>query len=132
MTTLLQELRAKCPELIASRNEVAMAAVLSVGRTKVVPCQIGIGTVLATLGSSGGQFLDGMVALGASDRNVYWAMKLLEGSILDIGMQATRTQMQALADANPGIAPAIAALLALAVEPNPVSAFEVAVALEGV
>lgn len=120
------------PDLVAARNETAIAELLSVGRTKTISKEIGIGTVLATLGPAGGPFLDGMVQLGTVDSNVKWAMKLLENASLDIGMAATRAQMQALADGDANIAPAVGLLLDLAVIPDPVSAYEVAVALEGV
>lgn len=120
------------PDLVSKRNEAAIAELLSAGRTKTISKEIGIGTVLSTLGSAGGPFLDGMVQLGNVDSNVKWAMKLLENASLDIGMAATRAQMQALADGDANIAPAVALLLNLAVIPDPVSAYEVAVALEGV
>lgn len=120
------------PDLIAARNETAIAELLSVNKTKTIPRPIGIGTVLETLGAGGGAFLDGMVSLGANDRNVFWAMKLLEAATLDIGKEATRTQMSQLAVAVPAIAASVEAILALAVVPDPVSAYEVAVALEGV
>lgn len=130
--TLLQRIQTECPELIAARNEAAIAAVLSVGKTKLVHMTIGIGTVLSTLGASGGPFLDGMVSMGASDSNVKWAMKLLETGEFNIGSAAAQAQMGAIAVAVPSLATQIGLLLALAVVPDPVSAHDVAVALEGV
>ena len=127
---LLAAIKSKCPaELLASRDDVAIAALVSEGRTRVESCMIGIGTILATLGAAGGPFLDGLVQLGQVDRNVYWAMKLIEAGSLDIGAEATRAQVQALADARPEIAPAVAALLALAVVPDPVPVNDISNAL---
>lgn len=118
--------------LPAVRNDAAIAEILSVGRTKIESRAIGIGTILATLGSTGGTFLDGLVTMGITDRNVYWAMELVKAGNLDIGMQATRDQVSAIALAVPDIAPAINALLALAVVPDPIATMAVSTTLNGV
>jgi hypothetical protein len=128
--TLLAEIQSKCSaELIASRDHDAIAAAVNVGRTKIQSRMIGIGTVLATLGAAGGPFLDGLVTMGTTDRNVFWAMELIKAGNLDVGMQATRDQVTALAVAAPSVASSIGALLALAVVPDPITEFDVRVAL---
>lgn len=132
--TLLAQIRAlpDSAALITARDEAVIANLLSVGKTKLVRMEIGIGTVLSTLGTAGGPFLDGMVTMGASDSNVKWAMRLLETGEFNIGSAAAQAQMGAIATAVPSLAAPIALLLALAVVPDPVSAHAVAVALEGV
>jgi hypothetical protein len=127
---LITEIRAKCsPVLIAGQNTQAIADAVSVGRVRIASKLIGIGTILATLGASGGIFLDGLVAMGAHDRNVFWAMELIKSGQLDIGMQATRDQVAALGQAMPEMAPAVAALLALAEVPDPITELDVRCAL---
>lgn len=128
--SILEDIRAICPpELIAQRNDVAIAAALSVGRVKVQSRLIGIGTILATLGPQGGAFLDGLVKLGETDRNVYWAMELVRRGELDIGMDATRQQIGALIEQFPEMKPAVDALLSLAEVPDPVDVNAVSDAL---
>ncbi len=102
-----------------NRNDVEIAALLSVGRTRTQSQRIGVGTVLATLGAGGGAFLDALVQVGQLNRNVYWAMELIRASNFDIGMPATRAQMQTLATAVPAVAGGIAALLELGLVPDP-------------
>lgn len=127
---LIDEIRAKCsPELIAEKDTQAIADTVNLGRVRIASRLIGIGTILATLGATGGVFLDGLVAMGASDRNVFWAMELIKSGQLDIGMQATRDQVAALGQALPAMAPAITALLALAETPDPITELAVRCAL---
>jgi hypothetical protein len=123
--TLLAQIKALDPALLTTRNTDAIAAAVSVGRVSIQSRLIGIGTILATLGAAGGQFLDGLVAIGATDRNVFWAMELIKAGTLDIGMPATRAQVSALAIASPAVAPAVSALLALAEVPDPVTELQV-------
>lgn len=128
--TLLEEIRAKCsPELLAGQDTQAIADAVNVGRVRIAPKLIGIGTILATLGASGGVFLDGLVALGASDRNVFWAMELIKSGQLDVGMPTTRCQVEALGQLVPTMASAVAALLALAETPDPITELDVRCAL---
>lgn len=112
-----------------NRNDVALAALVSVGRTKVMPTEIGVGTILATLAGSGGVFLDTLVQVGESNRDVYWTMDLIRQGRLRIDMPATRAGMQALAQAVPALADGIAALLQLGVAPDPVPVLDVSRAL---
>lgn len=104
---------------LADRNDVAIAALLP-QKVAIVSTPIGIGTILATLAPNGGAFLDALEAAGASDPNVKWALKLIEQSNFDVGMDATRAQMVAFAQAAPAFADGIAALLATAERSAPI------------
>lgn len=105
-----------------ARNDVALTEIVSRRRPVVyAPVQIGIGTVLATLGPGAGAWLDAITAVGAVNRDVYWALKLLDRGVLEMHNPATRTQMAALAAAVPDLAAGLNALLALSkATPNPV------------
>ncbi len=117
--------------LVDARNDVGVAAALSEGRTKLVPTEIGSGTILAALGDGGGAFLDALVAIGEANRNVYWTMDLIRQGRLRIDLPATRAGMQGLAAAVPSLAPAVQALLALGYEPDPIDVGAVSAALNG-
>jgi len=58
--SLLAEIQAKCSaELLASRNTQAIADQVNVGRTRLQYREIGIGTILETIGTTDGNaFLD--------------------------------------------------------------------------
>ena len=105
--------------LLPDRNDVAIAALLP-SSLSIVSTPIGIGTILAVLAPNGGAFLDALETLGQSDPNVKWALKLIEQSNFDVGMEATRQQMQAFAQAAPSFADGIAALLATAERSEPI------------
>lgn len=112
-----------------SRNDVALAALISAGRTKHVPTELGVGTVLATLGPGAGAWLDAITAVGEQNRDVYWALTLLHKGTLRIDMPATRSQMESLAQAVPALADGINALLGLCMAPDPVAQADVSRAL---
>lgn len=106
-----------------ARNDVAIAAILSVGRTKQADVTIGIGDILNTLrgvGSGGGVFLDTLQTLGVQDRDLFYVYKLLEGGKLHINLPNVQEGLQQLSAAVPALAPQIAALSALGIEPDPV------------
>ena len=109
----------------------ALAAALSVDRTKIVPTPIGIGTVLAVMAPQGGDFLNALEQIGAQDANVKWALKMIEQGTFDVGHPVTRAQLAAFAQAAPTMADGIAALLNVAVVAHPVSSQDVSKALEG-
>ena len=115
--------------LVSARNDTAVAAALSVGRQKLVPTEIGSGTILATLGDGGGAFLDALVSIGEHNRNVYWTMDLIRQGRLRIDLPATRAGMQALAQAVPSLEPAVTALLTLGYAPDTISVDAVSSAL---
>ena len=123
--------RPDCAEALAIRDCGALAAILSVGRTKTVDKLIGYGTVLEALGAeNGAAFLDGLAAVAASSSPVKWALKLLDRGELNIGAAATRGQLDALAAG--GVMPqAVAdALKGLAIVPDPYSIQDVILAME--
>lgn len=117
--------------LLPIRNDVAIAGILSIGRTKIQSRTVGIGTVLATMAPNGGAFLNSLETIGAADANVKWALKLIEQGEFDVGMDATRVQLTAYAAAVPTLADGINTLLALAEVPNPVHYNSVSDALNG-
>ena len=104
---------------LAVRNDVSIASILP-PKVTVQSTPIGIGTILAVLAPNGGAFLDALEAAGASDPNVKWALKLIEQSNFDVGMVATRAQMQAFAQAAPVFADGISALLVTAERSEPI------------
>lgn len=125
--------RPDCADALARRDCGELAALLSVGRTKVIDYSIGYGTVLEVLGAdNGAKFLDQLTALAETSSPVKWALKLLDRGELNIGAAATRGQLDALAAG--GVMPqAVAdALKGLAVSPDEITASQVQQALEGV
>ena len=116
---LTAEQLAAIEPFLADRNDVAIAALLP-PKVTLQSNPIGIGTILAVLAPNGGQFLDALETLGASDPNVKWALKLIEQSNFDVGMDATRAQMQAFAQVAPDFAVGIAALMATAERTEPI------------
>ena len=122
--------RPDCAAALAVRDCGALAAILSVGRTKLVERNIGYGTVLDTLGAdAGAAFLDGLTALAANSSPVKWALKLLDRGELNIGAAATQSQLDALVTA--GVMPqAVAdALKVLAIVDDPYSIQDVILAM---
>jgi len=109
----------------------AIADAMSVGRTKVVPTPIGIGTVLSEMAPIGGDFLNALEAMSTTDANVKWALKMIEQGTFDVGHPVTRAQLEAFAVAVPEMADGITALLNVAVVADPVSSQEVSKAMEG-
>ena len=107
--------------LLPERNDVAIAAVLSAGRVKTQPTPIGIGTVLAVMAPSGGEFLNALESMGATDANVKWALKMIEQSTFDVGHPVTRAQLEKFASATPEMAAAVGALLAVAEVADPIN-----------
>ena len=106
--------------LLPDRNDVAIAAIISAGRVKTQPTPIGIGTVLAVMAPSGGEFLNALESMGATDANVKWALKMIEQSTFDVGHAVTRAQLEAFAGAAPEMAAAVGALLAVAEVADPI------------
>jgi hypothetical protein len=130
--TLLDEIEAAFPNWRVSRDDGLIAAHLSVGRTKVVSTKIGIGTILRTLAPTGGEFLDQLVALGATERNVFWSMELIRSGEFDIGLAGARVLVSQVAIAFPSLKESIDKLLTLAVVPEEITPQMVATALEGI
>ena len=84
---------AALPALLDARNDVAIAALLSVARVKHGPTQIGPGTIVAVLDEAGGALLDDLQALGQTDRVVYWAMNPINRGAFDLSVPAARASL---------------------------------------
>lgn len=106
--------------LLPDRNDVQIAAILSVGRVRVVPTRIGIGTILSVMAPAGGDFLNALESMASADSNVKWALKLIEQSNFDIGSPVAQAQLHDFARRVPALATGIAALLAVAEEAAPI------------
>jgi|SRR5665647_280151 len=127
---LLDEIKAKCtPAELASRDDGAIAAKVSLGRTRLQPTMVGYGTVMDALGPvDGANVLNALESLAAQSAPVKWAMKLLDRGELDISKLSTRGQIQALV----GVVftqTQADILLALAATPDPITEFDVRCAL---
>ena len=131
MITLAQ-IQALDPALVTSRDDVAIAAALSVGRIKVVQKLGGIGLVLETLGpTDGAALLDSLQALTASVPALKWAWYLIERGELDFGSPATRGMIDQLVAGGAMPAPVGVALKAVAEVADPVGTGEVSDFLNG-
>lgn len=112
-------------------NHADLAASLSDGLTRINPYPIGAGTILSVMAPDGGLFLATLRDIGATrpattdTANVAESVGLIDRGTFDIGMSATRTQLEKFAAANPDLAPGITALLALPVEKKTISVFQV-------
>jgi hypothetical protein len=113
---------------LQNRDDGAIAAALSVGRTKIVPTEIGKGRILATLGLATGNALLDVIDTAPDFRHV---KQLVENGWLDIGSDLSRASLDALV---PAVLTQVEAdtLKALAEVPDPVTPQDVAKALEGV
>ena len=115
---LIDEIKAKCsPELLASRDDVAITAQVNAGRTKVATTLGGIGTVLEALGpTDGAALLDTLEGMAATVPAVKWAFVLINRGELDFGSAATRGMIDQLIQE-----PARSALKAVAEVADPVT-----------
>lgn len=85
-------------------------AINGMGLTRVVSLNGGIGTVMKAIGpEAGGELLDTLEGLAATNSAVKWAMTLINRGDLDFGDAATRAMIDALCPA-----PVAAALKAVA------------------
>lgn len=110
--------------LLVTRNDVAIANLLSIGRKKLQVNKVGVGTIIAAFGSvglSGGDFLDALVSAGTTNRNVHWAMVLIENSNFDLGDPAAQFQMTQLITSMPAFAPGLNVMKSLGYVANPIN-----------
>ena len=113
-------------------DAAAVAAALSVGRTKIVNTLGGVGLVMEHLGPlEGSAVLDTLDQLKTVSAPVRWACVLVERGDLDFGSPATRMMIEQLGDAGAISEASAAAMLAIAEVPDPVSEFEVQRAIYG-
>jgi hypothetical protein len=136
--TAQPEIRALLPaaELIAQAEIDAVAAALSVGRTRHRSTHVGPGTIMAVLGAAeGAALLETLTTMAAAAGSVpayvpiKWAMKIIDRGELDLGVQATRDQIAALAAGGVMSAASRDKLLALGAEPDPISEYSVRCAI---
>ncbi len=126
--TLLEEIQAKCPpELVAAREHGQIATLVSAGRIRPSATTIGNGTVLEVLGLETGNALLDVIYAEPTYRHI---RPLLEQGRLIVGAQIVRSAIQALV---PTVLTQAEAdkLLALGIEPDPVSVQAVVSAMEG-
>ena len=118
---LIDDIKAKCPEALASKDPQAIADAFNVGRVRVVNKLGGIGTVLETLGpDNGAALLDNLEAMAATNSAVKWAFVLINRGELDFGSSATRSMMDLLLPAE-----VAAALKSIAEVPDPITELDV-------
>lgn len=131
--TLLDEIRAKCPqELIDAQEHGQIAALVSVGRTRIVTRLGGVGAIIETLGPvDGPALLDALELLREQDPAIKWGWRLIDRGELDFGSTVTRNMIDSLVLAGVMTANSAAALKALAVVPDPVPVDAVVHAMEG-
>ena len=125
--TLLDEIKTKCsPELLASQDADSIAAVVNVGRTRIVPRLGGIGAVMETLGSVDGPVvLDALDSLKATLPAVRWGWVLLERGELDFGSTVTQQLIDGLVMGGVMTDAQGLSIKALAEQPDPVTEFDV-------
>lgn len=126
--TLIEEIQAKCPpELIAAKEHGQIAALVSAGRTKPSTREIGNGTILETIGLQYGNAMLDAIYNAPDFRHV---KPLLEQGRLIVGSPLVVATVQGMV---PAVMPQPVAdlLLALTVEPAPVSVQEVITAMDG-
>mgnify|MGYP003528337098 FL=1 len=118
---LIDDIKAKCPEALASKDPQVIADAFNVGRVRVVTKLGGIGTVLETLGPiNGAAVLDNLEAMAATNSAVKWAFVLINRGELDFGSSATRSMMDLLLPAE-----VAAALKSIAEVPDPITELDV-------
>ena len=113
-------------------DSAAIADALSRDRYRLRKTQIGPGTILAALGpTTGAALLDTLTAMAADPQYsaVKWALKVIDRGEFDLGQDASRGQVAALAAAGVMSAASRDALLALGQEPDPVDEFAVRCAI---
>ena len=125
--TLLDEITAKCSlALIDSRDFDAIAAAVSIGRTKQSAREIGNGTILEVLGLTVGNALLDVVNSVPDFRHV---KPLVEQGRLTVGSALVQSTVQALVPMGVLKQSEADALCALGFDPDPVTALQVNQAL---
>ncbi|MBK7424703.1 MAG: hypothetical protein IPJ48_17375 [Propionivibrio sp.] len=121
--TLLDEITAKCsPALIASRDFDAIAAAVSIGRTKPSAREIGNGTILEVLGLTvGNALLDVINTVPDFATSSRWWNR----GRLTVGSALVQATVQSLVPMGVLTQPQSDALCALGFDPDPVTAQQV-------
>lgn len=123
--------RPDCAEALATRDCIALAAILSVGRVRYRHTQIGPGTVVAVMRplGCGGKFLDAVVKLGEQDRDIYWGMDPVRRGEFDLSIPEARDALLSVKSQSPEFGEAIDLLMQFGQEPDPLTALLVGDAL---
>lgn len=135
--TLLEEIQSKCSaELIASRDDKAITAIVNTNRTKLGDRRITAASILAELPISGsvqgGVVLDKIEAAGTVIPACKWASRLLLTEIgINVGDPNTQAMLDSLAANGVLTAAEANALKAMAIQPSLVTVAEVSKALNG-
>lgn len=103
--------------LLPDRNDVEIAAILSVGRVTTAYTEIGNGLILATIGLTSGNTLLDYLATDATFRHV---RSLLEQGRLDVSSSLVRGALDSFAVGGVITQAEANALKALAETPNPI------------
>lgn len=128
--TLLAEIQAKCtPEQIAARDDIAIAEIVSAGRTKYNGIEIGNGTILKVLGLTDGTKLLDAIYGSATFKYV---VPLLEQGRMVIDSDALVADMQGLVTAGAVSQENLDLLLSIMKSPDPVHFTQVSDVLNGV
>ncbi len=114
-----------CAAALAKRDCDELARIASIGRQRLKHTAVGVGSILAVM-DNGGAFLDALVAMGETDRNIHWSVVLLERGVLDLGVQKLQDQLGQMAAGMPTFAAGIEAFKALGYEPDTVTKEQVA------
>ena len=121
--TLLEEIQAKCSQaMLASRDFEAIAAAVSIGRTKPNAKEIGNGTILEVLGLTSGNALLDVVNTVPDFRYV---KPLVEQGRLTVGSELVQATVQSLVPIGVLTQAQADALCALGFDPDPVTAQQV-------
>ena len=115
-----------CAEALAERDLDALAALLSVGRTRPSSLEVGNGTVIATIGFEAGNTLLDHIS---SELSMRYVKPLLDQGRLRVGSPVAQAAIRSFADA--GVINTVDAdrLCALGLESDPLSRHDVAEAL---
>jgi hypothetical protein len=123
----LEEISSKCSHL-PKRDDVEIVRLLSAGRTRSKERLIGIGTVLETLGMADGTAFLGFIE---SQTSLKYVWKLIERADLNMASPLVTQSLSDFVQAGVITQANANKLIALGVEPAPVTFAEVAKALEG-
>lgn len=121
--TLLDEIKVKCsPELLKSKDSQAIADEFNVGRVKPSSVKVGKGLIVRTIGLEAANPVLDMIDAAPDYRHV---RHLLVAGDLDAWDPIFQGAVQSLEAAGALTNDQAAALLALGVEPDPVTEFDV-------